>query len=237
MGLLDKIRGKKVPSPIVKRGPNTDENSVFDWITGEEVGEIRKVVTDKDDRVIAYEIKYFGGNVIQHPADQVEATKTGYILLPIWLKTARESCGRLVDAQKRLSELKQMLGKNAISLETFTEMAKVTFNMELVNQSEGSIVEVDTRLTEIEEEKKRLEQEIYSLDIRWKVGIVGRVEYAKASLELTDAYKRNLSHFEEVRELRKNLVEILNGLKEMEEVPLEEIEKIKERRYEIKVTL
>lgn len=237
MGLLAKIRGKKVPAPIVQRGPSTDENSVFDWITGEEVGEIRKVVTDKDDKVIAYEIKYFGGNVIQHPADQVEATKTGYILLPIWLKVAKESCGRLVDAQKRLSELKQMLGKNAISLETFTEMAKVTFNMELINQSEGSIVEVDTRLTELEEEKKRLEQEIYSLDIRRKVGIIGRVEYAKASLELTDAYKRNLSHLEEVRELRKSLVETLNGLKEMEEVPLEEIEKIKERRYEIKVTL
>jgi hypothetical protein len=238
LGLLNKLRKKKdIPTPIVKKSPETDETSVFDWITGEEIGEIRKVVTDKETRIIAYEIKYLAGNIIQHPADQVEVTKTGYILLPIWLKTAKGSCGRLVDAQKRLSELKQMLGKNAISLETFTEMAKVTFNMELVNQSESSIVEVDTHLAELEKEKMRLEQEIYSLDIKRKVGIIGRVDYAKASLELTDAYKRNLSHLEEVKEMRDNLVETLDRIKEMEEIPREEIEKIKERKYEIRVTL
>jgi len=238
LGLLGKLRkGEKIPAPIVTKGPKTDENAVFDWTTGEEVGEIRKVVTDKNENVIAYELKYLAGNVIQHSADQLEATKTGYILLPIWLKTARASCGRLVDAQKRLSELKEMLKKNAISLETFTEMAKVTFNMELVNQSESSIVEVDTQLAELRKEKTRLEQEIYSLDIKRRVGVIGRVDYAKASLELTEAYKRALSHLEEVEELRDSLVRTLNRVKEMEEIPREEIQKIKERKYEIRVTL
>jgi hypothetical protein len=228
---------RDVPTPIVKRGPKTDENTVFEWLTGEETGEIRKVVADKDDRVIAYELKYLAGNIIQHPADQVEATKTGYILLPIWLKDARTSCSRLIDAQKRLSELKQMMEKNAISLETFTEMAKVTFNMELIGISESSIVEVDRRLAELETEKKKLEQEIYSIDIKRRVGVIGRVEYAKASIELTDAYKRSLSHLEEVKELRDNLVKTLNRIKMMEEIPREEIEKIKERKYEIRVNL
>ena len=177
MGILSKLRGnKESPSPIVRRGPDTDDTLIFDWISGDEIGEIRKVITDKDDKVIAYEIKYVAGNIIQHPADQVEATKAGFILLPIWLKTARGSCGRLIDAQKRLTELKEMLGKNAISLETFTEMAKVTFNMELVQESESSIVEVDTRLAELETMKKHLEQEIYSLDIKRRVGIIGRVD-------------------------------------------------------------
>ena len=238
MGILNKLRRKKdIPTPIVKRGPETDDTSVFDWITGEEIGEIRKVVTDKEERVIAYEIKYLAGNIIQHPADQVEATKLGYLLLPLWLKTAKGSCGRLVDAQKRLGELKQMLGKNAISLETFTEMAKVTFNMELINQSESSIVEVDSHLAGLEKEKRRLEQEIYSLDIKRKVGVISRVDYGKASLELMDAYKRVLSHVEVVKDLRGNLVETLNRIKEMEEVPQEEIEKIRDRKYEIRVTL
>ena len=236
LGLLGKLFKDK-ETPIVKRAPKTDENAVFDWITGEEIGEIRKVVTSKDETVIAYEVEYLAGNIIQHPADQLEATKAGYILLPIWLKTAKGSCGRLVDAQKRLGELRRMLKKNAISLETFTEMAKVTFNMELVNQSESSIVEVDTQLAELEDTKKHLEQEIYSLDIKRRVGVIGRVDYAKASLELTDAYKRTLSHLEEVTDLRHNLVETLNRLKEMEEIPSEQIKKIKERKYEIRVTL
>lgn len=238
MGLLDRLRkGEKGPAPIVERGPKTDENAVFDWASGEEVGEVRKVVTDRDGNAIAYELKYQAGNIIQHPSDQLEATKTGYILLPIWLKAARGSCGRLVDAQKRLSELRETLKKNAISLETFTEMAKVTFNMELVNQSESSIVEVDTQLAELRKEKTRLEQEIYSLDIKRRVGVIGRVDYAKASLELTDAYKRVLSHLEEAEELRGSLVGTLNRIKEMEEIPREDIQKIKERKYEIRVTL
>ena len=54
---------------------------------------------------------------------------------------------------------------------------------------------------------------------------------------MTDAYKRALSHFEEVIELRGNLVETLNRIKEMEEVPSEEMEKIRDRQYEIRVNL
>ena len=69
------------------------------------------------------------------------------------------------------------------------------------------------------------------------MGIIGRVDYAKASMELTEAYKRALAHLEEVKELRSSLVETLNRIKEMEEVPREEIEKIKDRRYEIRVNL
>lgn len=237
MDLLDKFRRKKKPQILLKKSAKTDENTVYDWITGEEVGEIRKTITNKENTVIAYEVKYLGGNIVQHPADQLEATKEGYVLLPIWLKDAKGNCGRLVDAQKRLDELRRMLEKNAISLETFTEMAKVTFNMELVKQSESSIVEVDTRLEELIKEKNKLEQEIYSLDIRRRVGIIGRVEYAKASLELTDAYKRALAHIEEVKELRDSLVKTLNRIKEREEVPEEEIEKIRSRKYEIRVTL
>jgi len=238
LGILDRFRKrKKSAAVIIKKDPKTDENTVFDWITGEEIGEIRKTITNKDNVIIAYEIKYLAGNIVQHPADQLEATKEGYVLLPIWLKNAKVSCERLIDAQKKLSELKRMLEKNAISLETFTEMAKVTFNMELISQSERSIVETDTRLSELLEEKDRLEREIYSLDVKRRVGIVSRVEYAKASLELADAYKRVLSHIEEVKELRSKLVNILRRLKEMEEIPEEEIEKIRSRRYEIRVTL
>ncbi len=153
------------------------------------------------------------------------------------MKNAKSSCGRLVDAQKKLDELRKMLEKNAISLETFTEMAKVTFNVELVKDSESSIVEVDTHLDDLLKEKTRLEQEIYSLDIKRRVAIIGRVEYAQASLELTDAYRRALAHIEEVKELRDSLVKTLTRMKEAEEVPEEEIEKIKSRRYEIRVTL
>ena len=66
---------------------------------------------------------------------------------------------------------------------------------------------------------------------------MGRVEYAKASLELTDAYKRSLSRIDETKALRDSLVNTLNRLKEKEEIPQEEIEKIKSRKYEIHVTL
>ncbi len=237
MKLFDKLKRNKEPKVLIKKGPKSEENAIYDWMTSEEIGEIRKTVTNKENVLIAYEIKYLAGNIVQHPADQVEATKEGYILLPLWLKDAKVSCGRLVDSQKRLDELRTMLEKNAISLETFTEMAKITFNMELINQSEKSIVEADTQLSQLNQEKNRLEQEIYSLDIKRRVGIIGRVEYAKASLELTDAYKRTLTHVEEVKELRGNLVNTLNRLKEKEEVPQEEIEKIKSRKYEVHVTL
>jgi hypothetical protein len=232
-----RFRRKKEPKVIVKKSPRMDENAVYDWITGEEVGEIRKVITNKDGVIVAYEIKYMAGNIVQHPADQLEATKEGYILLPIWLKNAKSSGSRLIDAQKRLNELRRMLEKNAISLETFTEMAKIAFNMDLVKDSESSIVEVDTNLDDLLREKTRLEQEIYSLDIKRRVGLIGRVEYAQASLELTDAYKRVLAHIEEVKELRDNLVKTLTHMKETEEVPEEEMEKIKSRKYEIRITL
>jgi len=235
--LFDRLKREKEAEIIIKRDPKSDENAVYDWITGEEIGEIRKTITNKDNGIIAYEIKYLAGNIVQHPADQLEATKEGYVLLPIWLKDAKVYCGRLVDSQKRLDELRRMLEKNAISLETFTEMAKVTFNMELVSQSEKSIVEVDMQMEGLLKEKNRLEQEIYSLDIKRRVGVIGRVEYAKASLELTEAYKRSLSRIDETKALRDSLVNTLNRLKEKEEIPQEEIEKIKSRKYEIHVTL
>ena len=233
----ERFKREKEQKVVVKKPLKTDENVVFDWITGEESGEIRKQIVNKENVLIAYEVKHRGGNIVQHPADQLEATREGYILLPIWLKNAKSSCGRLVDAQKKLDELRKMLEKNAISLETFTEMAKVTFNVELVKDSESSIVEVDTHLDDLLKEKTRLEQEIYSLDIKRRVAIIGRVEYAQASLELTDAYRRALAHIEEVKELRDSLVKTLTRMKEAEEVPEEEIEKIKSRRYEIRVTL
>jgi len=237
LGLPEKFKRQKEPKVVVKKSLKTDENAVYDWITGEEAGEIRKGIVNKDNVMIAYEVKTLAGNVVQYPADQLEATKEGYILLPIWLKHAKSSCGRLVDSQKRLDELRKMLEKNAISIETFTEMAKVTFNLDLVKDSESSIVEVDTRLDDLVKERIRMEQEIYSLDIKRRVGLIGRVEYAQASLELTDAYKRALAHVEEVKELRDNLVKTLTRMKETEEIPEEEIEKIKSRRYEIRVTL
>lgn len=237
MKLLGKFRRKKEPKVVVRKPIKRDENAVYDWITGEETGEIRKAITNRENVIIAYEIKYLAGNIVQHPADQLEATPEGYILLPIWLKVAKSSCGRLVDAQKRLDELRRMLEKNAISLETFNEMAKVTFNLGIVRESESSIVEVDTNLDELMKEKLRLEQEIYSLDIKRRVGLIGRVEYAQASLELTDAYTRTLAHIEEVKELRGSLVKTLTRIKEREEVPEEEIEKIRSRKYEIRMTL
>ncbi|MFQ6095078.1 MAG: hypothetical protein ACE5NN_02930 [Candidatus Bathyarchaeia archaeon] len=238
MKFLGKLkRKKKEPKVIVRRPIERDENAVYDWITGEEIGEIRKAIVNKENVIIAYEIKYLAGNIVQHPADQLEATSEGYILLPIWLKKGKSSCGRLVDAKKRLDELRRMLDKNAISLETFNEMAKVTFNLNLVRESESSIVEVDTHLDELMKEKLRIEQEIYSLDIKRRVGLIGRVEYAEASLDLTDAYKRTLAHIEEVKELRNSLVKTLTRIKEMEEIPEEEIEKIKSRKYEIRITL
>ena len=55
--------------------------------------------------------------------------------------------------------------------------------------------------------------------------------------KLWAADKRVLSHVEVVKDLRGNLVETLNRIKEMEEVPQEEIERIKDRKYEIRVTL
>lgn len=237
MKLPGKFRRKKEPTVVVRKPIDRDENVVYDWITGEETGELRKAITNKENVIIAYEIKYLAGNIVQHPADQIEASEDAYILLPIWVKNAKSSCARLVDSQKRLDELRRMVEKNAISLETFNEMAKVTFNLDLVKDSETSIVEVDTHLDELIKERVRIEQEIYSLDIKRRVGLIGRVEYAQASLELTDAYKRTLAHIEEIRELRDSLVKTLTRIKEMEEVPEEEIEKIKNRRYEIRITL
>lgn len=237
MKLPGKFRRKKEPTVVVRKPIDRDENVVYDWITGEETGELRKAITNKENVIIAYEIKYLAGNIVQHPADQIEAADDAYILLPIWVKNAKSSCARLVDSQKRLDELRRMVEKNAISLETFNEMAKVTFNLDLVKDSETSIVEVDTHLDELLKERVRIEQEIYSLDIKRRVGLIGRVEYAQASLELTDAYKRTLAHIEEIRELRDSLVKTLTRIKEMEEVPEEEIEKIKNRRYEIRITL
>jgi hypothetical protein len=237
LSFLGKFRRKKEPRVVVRKSIDRDENVVYDWITGEEIGELRKAITNKENVIIAYEIKYLAGNIVQHPADQIEAAEDAYILLPLWVKNGKSSCARLVDSQKRLDELRRMVEKNAISLETFNEMAKVTFNLDLVKDSESSIVEVDTHLDELIKERTRIEQEIYSLDIKRRVGLIGRVEYAQASLELTDAYKRTLAHIEEIKELRDSLVKTLTRIKEMEEVPEEEIEKIKNRRYEIKITL
>jgi hypothetical protein len=233
-GLLGRKKSSKI---LIKKEPKSDDTTVYDWLTGEEIGEIRKTITNKENIAIAYEIKYFGGNIVQHTADQIEVTEDGYILLTLWLKDAKVACGRLVDAQKRLDELRKMFQKNAISLETFTEMAKISFNMEFIRKSEKSIVEVDLELEKLLKEKNRLEQEIYSLDIKRRVGIKGRVEYAKASLELTEAYKRVLSHVEEVKDLRNSLVKTLTLIKEKEEIPEEELDKMKARKYEIHVTL
>lgn len=226
----------KAGGRVKKREPG-EENVVYDWMTGEEIGAVRNVVTNEKGGVISYEVKSLAGNIIQYSATQIDVTDEGYILLPIWLSKAREHRDRLSDASRKLSELRSMVENNTISLETYTEMAKVTFNLDLLDGCGQSIGEIDSMLSRIREEKGKIEQEIYSLDIKRRVGLIDRVDYSKASIELTDAYKRVLYHVAEVEALKKELATTFSEARKMEEVPGENVEALRERKYKLHFVL
>jgi hypothetical protein len=226
----------KKRSRIKKEEPD-DEHIVYDWMTGEEVGSVRNVITNDKGATISYEVKSLADNIIQYSSSQIDLTDEGYILLPIWLSKAREYRDRLSDASRKLGELRRMLDNNTISLETYTEMAKVTFNFDLLEGCDRSVLETGSMLSSIRDEKGRIEQEIYSLDIKRRVGIMDRVEYSKASIELVDSYKRVLYHIAETESLQKELVQTVAEAKTMEEVPGGNLESLRERKYRLHFVL
>lgn len=221
----------------VKNAEPNDENVVYDWMTGEEIGSVRNVITNDKGAIISYEVKSLADNIIQYSSSQIDLTDEGYILLPIWLSKAREYRDRLSDASRKLGELRRMLDNNTISLETYTEMSKVTFNLDLLEGCDRSVLETGSMLSSIREEKGRIEQEIYSLDIKRRVGIMDRVEYSKASIELVDSYKRVLYHVAETESLQKELVQTVTDAKKMEEVPGRNFESLRERKYRLHFVL
>jgi len=227
---------KKGINTTEKKEPN-EENVVYDWLTGEEIGSVRNVVTNDKGAVISYEVKSLAANIIQYSSSQIDVTNEGYILLPIWLSKAREHRDRLSDASRKLTELRKMVENNTISLETFTEMSKVTFNLDLLEGCESSIGEIDSMQSNLQVEKTRIEQEIYSLDIKRRVGLIDRVDYSKASLELADAYKRMLYHVAEVEALKKELAKTFSEARKMEEIPGENLEALRERKYRLHFVL
>jgi len=236
--LLDvEVDEKPMKNGQAKKKDPAEENIVYDWMTGEEVGSVRNVITNDKGSTIAYEVKSLAGNVIQYSASQVDLTDEGYILLPIWLSKARENRDRLSDASRKLTELRKMLENNTVSLETYSEMAKVTFNLELLEGSERSVIEIESMLNAIRGEKAKIEQEIYSTDIKRRVGLIDRVEYAKATTDLTDAYKRVLYHIAESENLHKEVLKALAEAKRMEEVPGENLESLRERKYKLHFVL
>lgn len=235
-GLSKRDRTTKKGNKVKKKEPN-EENIVYDWMTGEEIGTVRNVITNDKGAIISYEVKSLAGNIIQYSASQIDVTDEGYILLPIWLSKAREHRDRLSDASRKLTELRKMVENNTISLETFTEMSKVTFNIDLLEGCGQSIGEIDSMLSGLRAEKTRIEQEIYSLDIKRKVGLIDRVDYSKAAIELTDAYKRMLYHLAEVESLKKELVTTFSEAKKMEEIPGENLEALRDRKYRLHFVL
>jgi hypothetical protein len=92
-------------------------------------------------------------------------------------------------------------------------------------------------LADIGTEKTKIEQEIYSLDIKRRVGIIDRVAYSKAAIELTDVYKRVLYHVAEVESIKKELATIFSEARKMEEVPGENLEALRERKYRLHFVL
>jgi len=221
----------------VKKGEPGEENTVYDWMTGEEIGTVRNVITNDKKAVISYEVKSLAGNIIQYSTSQIDVTNEGYVLLPIWLSKAQEHRDRLSDASRKLTELRKMVENNTISLETFTEMSKVTFNMDLLEGCEQSIGEIGSMLSGLQTEKTKIEQEIYSLDIKRRVGLIDRVDYSKVSLELVDTYKRMLYHFAEVESLKKELTTTFSEAKKMEEIPGENLEALRDRKYRLHFVL
>jgi hypothetical protein len=232
---VEPVKAKK--RSRVKKAEPDDENIVYDWMTGEEVGSVRNVITNEKGAAISYEVKSLADNIIQYGSSQIDLTDEGYILLPIWLSKAREYRDRLSDASRKLGELRRMLDNNTISLETYTEMAKVTFNFDLLEGCDRSVLETGSMLSSIREEKGRIEQEIYSLDIKRRVGIMDRVEYSKVSIELVDSYKRVLYHIAETESLQKELVQTVAEAKNLEEVPGGNLESLRERKYRLHFVL
>ena len=226
----------KKGSQLKKKEPN-EENIIYDWMTGEEIGSVRNTVTNDKGVVISYEVKSLAGNIIQYSTSQIDVTDEGYILLPIWLSKAREHRDRLSDASRKLSELRKMVENNTISLETFTEMSKVTFNLDLLEGCELSIGEIETMLSNLGDERTKIEREIYSLDIKRRVGLIDRVDFSKASIELTDTYKRILYHLAEVESLKKELVTTFSEARKIEEIPGENSEAIREKKYRLHFVL
>lgn len=226
----------KENNKVKKKEPN-EENLVYDWMTGEEIGSVKNVVTNDKGSIISYEVKSLAGNSIQYSTSQIDVSNEGYILLPIWLSKAREHRDRLSDASRKLTELRKMVDNNTISLETYTEMAKVTFNVDLLEGCEQSISEIDTMLLNVRTERSRIEQEIYSLDIKRRVGLIDRVAYSKNSIELTDTYKRVLYHVSEVETLKKELITVFSEARKMEEIPGENLKDLRERKYRLHFVL
>jgi hypothetical protein len=233
----DVVPAKAKKRSRIKKAEPDDENIVYDWMTGEEIGSVRNVITNDKGATISYEVKSLADNIIQYSSSQIDLTDEGYILLPIWLSKAREYRDRLSDASRKLGELRRMLDNNTISLETYTEMAKVTFNFDLLEGCDRSVLETGSMLSSIRDEKGRIEQEIYSLDIKRRVGIMDRVEYSKASIELVDSYKRVLYHIAETESLQKELVQTVAEAKTMEEVPGGNLESLRERKYRLHFVL
>ncbi len=234
---LPKDSHAKTGNPLTKKKEPNEENITYDWMTGEEIGTVKNVITNDKGAVISYEVKSLAGNTIQYSTSQIDLTNEGYILLPIWLSKAREHRDRLSDASRKLTELRKMLENNTISLETFTEMSKVTFNLDLLDGCSQSIDEIGSMLSGLGEERIKIEQEIYSLDIKRRVGLIDRVDFSKASIELTDTYKRVLYHVAEVESLKKELTAIFSEAKKMEEVPGEDMEALREKKYHLRFVL
>jgi hypothetical protein len=233
---IEEDRMAKENSKVGKKEPN-EENIVYDWMTGEEIGLVKNVVTNEKGSVISYEVKSLAGNIMQYSTSQIDVTNEGYILLPIWLSKGREHRDRLSDASRKLTELRKMVDSNTISIETYTEMAKVTFNIDLLEGCEQSMGEIDSMLLNVRTEKSRIEQEIYSLDIKRRVGLIDRVAYSKNAIELTDAYKRILYHVSEVETLKKELTKVFSESRKMEEVPGENLEALRDRKYRLHFVL
>ncbi len=85
--------------------------------------------------------------------------------------------------------------------------------------------------------KSKIEQEIYSHDIKRRVGLIDRAEYSEASLDLTDSYKRVLYHIAETETLQAEVVKTLNSARKMEELPGENLDSLREREYKIHFVL
>ena len=110
---VEPVKAKK--RSRVKNAEPNDENVVYDWMTGEEIGSVRNVITNEKDAIISYEVKSLADNIIQYSSSQIDLTDEGYILLPIWLSKAREYRDRLSDASRKLGELRRMLVNNTFS--------------------------------------------------------------------------------------------------------------------------
>ncbi len=79
---------------------------VYDWITRDKVGIIHAPVRERG-KIVAYEVKYLDGPIVEHPIEQFDLSTGDILLLPSWVLEAKE----VISQMKKGGNVQELMDK------------------------------------------------------------------------------------------------------------------------------